>query len=84
MNEEIEKPSVEKSPYEFKPDGTKRHPSIAGVLKHFQNARARDKQFLPTGFSHLALALADHCPEGPDLTCALRDLLTAMDSALRA
>lgn len=71
--------------YTKKKDGTDRHPSIAGVLKHFRFEHLPERlQKLSMPCCQLAFHMADTCPEGPDLTCGLRDLLTAKDNFVRA
>ena len=68
-----------------KPDGTPRHPSIAGVLKHFRYAHLPEHlQAISRPFGQLAFLMADTLPENPDLTCGLRDLLAAKDNCVRA
>lgn len=68
-------------PVTTKPDGTLRHPATAGVLKHFRYAHLPEHlQAVSRPCGELAFAL----PEGPDLTCGLRDLLTAKDNFVRA
>jgi hypothetical protein len=72
-------------PTTTKPDGTPRHPSISGVLKHFRYAHLPDHlQAVSRPCGELAFAMADALPEGPDLTCGLRDLLAAKDNFVRA
>lgn len=68
-----------------KPDGTPRHPSVAGVLKHFRYAHLPEHlQAISRPCCQLAILMADTLPENPDLTCGLRDLLTAKDNFVRA
>ena len=68
-----------------KPDGTTRHASISGVLKHFRYSHLPEHlQAISRPCAELAFAMADTLPEGPDLTCGLRDLLTAKDNFVRA
>lgn len=68
-----------------KPDGTARHPSIAGVLKHFRYAHLPDHlALISKPVADLAIQMANTLPENPDLTCGLRDLLTAKDNFVRA
>lgn len=68
-----------------KPDGTPRHPSVAGVLKHFRFEHLPPHlQAISKPCAELAIAMADLLPENPDLTCGLRDLLTAKDNFVRA
>lgn len=68
-----------------KPDGTARHPSITGVLKHFRyNHLPENLQTISRPFGQLAVLMADTLPENPDLTCGLRDLLAAKDNCVRA
>lgn len=68
-----------------KPDGTSRHPSVAGVLKHFRYAHLPPHlQEISKPSAQLAIAMADLLPENPDLTCGLRDLLAAKDNFVRA
>lgn len=68
-----------------RPDGSPRHPGTAGVLKHFRfdhlPPHLRD---VSRPFAELAYRMADTLPEGPDLTCGLRDLLSAKDNCVRA
>ena len=68
-----------------KPDGTPRHPSVVGVLRHFRfdhlPAHLRETS---EACAILAFDMADTLPENPDLTCGLRDLLTAKDNFVRA
>jgi hypothetical protein len=69
----------------YKPDGTPRHPAVAGVLKHFRFAHLPSHlQAISGPCAELALGLADVLPENADLTCALRDLLSAKDNFVRA
>ncbi|HEV7301632.1 MAG TPA: hypothetical protein VGN72_19870 [Tepidisphaeraceae bacterium] len=70
----------------FKPDGvTPRHPSTSGVLKHFRcDHLPVQLREVSQPFANLAFKMADELPEGPDLTCGLRDLLTAKDNCVRA
>jgi hypothetical protein len=55
------------------------------VLKHFrfehlpENLRATSRHCC-----ELAMSMANNLPEGPDLTCGLRDLLSAKDNFVRA
>jgi hypothetical protein len=68
-----------------KPDGATRHPAIAGVLKHFRFAHLpAHLQAISRPCAELAIALANVLPENADLTCALRDLLSAKDNFVRA
>ncbi len=73
------------NPLSTKPDGTPRHASVAGVLKHFRFAHLPERlQAISKPCAELAIAMADALPETPDLTCGLRDLLTAKDNFVRA
>jgi hypothetical protein len=73
------------STFTHKADGTPRHPSTAGVLKHFRYAHLPPQlQEISRPFADLAYKMADTLPEGPDLTCGLRDLLSAKDNCVRA
>lgn len=68
-----------------KPDGTARHPSTVAVLRHFRFEHLPEfLQAISRPCAELAIAMADTLPEGPDLTCGLRDLLTAKDNFVRA
>lgn len=68
-----------------KRDGTARHPSVAGVLKHFRYAHLPSHLAeISKPIADLAIQMADALPENPDLTCGLRDLLTAKDNFVRA
>jgi hypothetical protein len=68
-----------------KRDGTPRHPSVAGVLRHFSfDHLPAHLQAISKPCAELAIAMADALPENPDLTCGLRDLLTANDNFVRA
>jgi hypothetical protein len=68
-----------------KPDGATRHPSVAGVLKHFRYSHLPEHlQAISRPCAELAIAMADTLPENPDLTVGLRDLLTAKDNFVRA
>ena len=68
-----------------KADGTSRHPSIAGVLKHFRYSHLPPHlQEVSKLCCTLAVHMADSLPENPDLTCGLRDLLAAKDNFVRA
>lgn len=69
-----------------KSDGTTaRHPATSGVLKHFRYSHLPEKlQAVSKPFGDLAFQMADTLPEGPDLTCGLRDLLSAKDNCVRA
>ena len=68
-----------------KPDGTPRHPAVAGVLKHFRYSHLPwHLQEISRPCAELAIAMADTLPENPDLTCGLRELLTAKDNFVRA
>jgi len=72
-------------PLSQRPDGKLRHPSIAGVLKHFRFSHLPEHlQAISKPCAELAIAMADTLPENPDLTCGLRDLLTAKDNFVRA
>lgn len=72
-------------PLTEKTDGTPRHASIAGVLKHFRFEHLPPHlQAISRPCAELAIAMADAAPEGPDLTCGLRDLLAAKDNFVRA
>lgn len=72
-------------PLTHKPDGTPRHPSVAGVLRHFRFAHLpAHLQAISKPCGELAIALANKLPENADLTCALRDLLAAKDNFVRA
>lgn len=65
--------------------GKPRHPGTSAALKHFRYDHLPAKlQAVSRPFGVLAFDLADSLPEGPDLTCALRDLLSAKDNAVRA
>lgn len=78
MNETFD-PLVQKA------DGSPRHPSIAGVLKHFRYAHLPEHlQAISRPCGELAIAMANILPENPDLTCGLRDLLAAKDNFVRA
>jgi len=73
------------NPLTHKPNGTPRHPSTAAVLKHFRYDHLPTRlQAVSKPCADLATAMADGLPEGPDLTCGLRDLLTAKDNFVRA
>lgn len=66
-------------------DGTPRHPSTAAVLRHFRFGHLPEKlQAVSRPACELAVQMADALPEGPDLTCGLRDLLAAKDNFVRA
>lgn len=68
-----------------KPNGTSRHPSTIAVLKHFRFEHLpAHLQEVSRPFGELAEKMADTLPEGPDLTCGLRDLLSAKDNCVRA
>lgn len=68
-----------------KPDGNARHPSIVAVLRHFRYDHLPvNLQEVSGNCASLAYIMADLLPEGPDLTCGLRDLLTAKDNFVRA
>jgi hypothetical protein len=72
-------------PFTQKPDGAQRHPSTVAVLKHFKFAHLPPHlQAVSKPCGEMAFAMADALPEGPDLTCGLRDLLTAKDNFVRA
>lgn len=72
-------------PFLVKPDGTSRHPSVSGVLKHFRFSHLPERlQAVSRQCGELAMSMANSIPEGPDLTCGLRDLLTAKDNFVRA
>jgi hypothetical protein len=69
----------------FKPNGDARHPSVAGVLKHFRYEHLPvHLQAISKPCGEMAVAMANNLPENPDLTCGLRDLLTAKDNFVRA
>lgn len=77
--------SAPKDPFKFKPDGTARHASVFGVLRHFRfDHLPPHLQEVSRPCGELAVRLADALPENPDLTCGLRDLLTAKDNFVRA
>ena len=68
-----------------KRDGSDRHPSLQGVLKHFRC------DHLPTPLkeisapcAELAVKMADSLPENAELTVGLRKLLEAKDCFVRA
>lgn len=68
-----------------KPNGAPRHTSVMGVLKHFRHAHLPEHlQIISRSCAELAVQMADILPENPDLTCGLRDLLTAKDNFVRA
>lgn len=68
-----------------KPDGSARHPSVAGVLKHFRYAHLPENlQKVSRPCAELAILMADNIPENADLTVGLRELLTAKDNFVRA
>ncbi len=68
-----------------KEDGTARHPGTAAVLRHFRFAHLPESlQKFSRPACELAVHMADSLPEGPDLTCGLRDLLSAKDNFVRA
>ena len=72
-------------PLSTKPDGTPRHPSVAGVLKHFRYAHLPENlQKISKPCAELAILMADTIPENADLTVGLRELLTAKDNFVRA
>lgn len=72
-------------PLTTKENGESRHPSISGVLKHFKYAHLpQHLQTVSKPCGDLAVQMANVLPEGPDLTCALRDLLSAKDNFVRA
>lgn len=73
------------NPLTHKPDGSPRHQSIAGVLKHFRFEHLPPHlQEISKPFGELAIRMSDLLPENPDLTCGLRDLLSAKDNCVRA
>lgn len=73
------------SQFSQKTDGTLRHPATAGVLRHFRFEHLPERlQAISRPCGELALAMANALPEGPDLTCGLRDLLAAKDNFVRA
>lgn len=66
-------------------DGKPRHQSVVAVLRHFRHGHLPEHlAVVSRRFADLAIELANTLPEGPDLTCALRDLLAAKDNAVRA
>lgn len=68
-----------------RPDGTPRHASISGVLKHFRYSHLPEHlQAISRPCGELAIQMANTLPDGPDLTCGLRDLLAAKDNFVRA
>lgn len=72
-------------PLKQKPDGTNRHPSVAGVLRHFRYSHLPEHlQKVSKPCAELAVSMADNLPENADLTVGLRDLLTAKDNFVRA
>lgn len=74
-----------RNPEVTKLDGTQRHASISAVLKHFRFSHLPAAlQDVSKPFCDLAIQMADTLPEGPDLTCGLRDLLSAKDNCVRA
>ena len=73
------------TPFTHKSDGTPRHPGTVAVLRHFRYEHLPSLlQEVSRPCAELALKLADMLPEGPDLTCGLRDLLAAKDNFVRA
>lgn len=67
------------------PDGSPRSPQTVAVLKFFRFAHLHPHlAAVSRPFCVLAVRLADTLPQGPDLTLALRDLLTAKDNAVRS
>lgn len=68
-----------------KPDGASRHPVTVAVVKHFRYDHLPGPlQAISQLCAELAMKLADALPEGPDLTCGLRELLAAKDNFVRA
>lgn len=87
----LDRPAIptEKPPradlFTHKPDGTPRHPGTVGVLRHFRFAHLPAAlQAFSRPACDLAMHMADTLPEGPDLTCGLRELLAAKDNFVRA
>lgn len=78
-------PMTQLDPLTHKPDGAPRHPSTVAVLRHFRFEHLPEPlQAISAPVARLAMQLADQLPEGPDLTCGLRDLLSAKDNFVRA
>lgn len=68
-------------------DGSPRHASVAGVLKHFNfdaKCMPLGHAVIRQGFVELAVKLANSMPESPDVVCGLRELLAAQDNFIRA
>jgi hypothetical protein len=65
--------------------GKPRHPSIAGVLKHFRFEHLPEHlKAVSSPCYALAVTLADALPEDPETTAGLRKLLEAKDCFVRA
>lgn len=62
------------------------HPSTTALLRwfEFEHLRNEDLRAVSEMFYELAIDLADSLPEDPETTAALRHLLEAKDSAVRA
>jgi hypothetical protein len=76
---------VQLNPITHKPDGSPRHPATVAVLKHFRYDHLPEPlQAISRPCAEMAFSAANTLPEGPDLTCGLRDLLTAKDNFVRA
>lgn len=68
-----------------KVEGTQRHPDTIAVLRHFRfDHLPAHLQAISRPCAELAIAMADQLPEGPDLTCGLRELLAAKDNFVRS
>ena len=58
---------------------------LVALRHHFRYAHLPELlQAISEPCARLAMQLADSLPEGPDLTCGLRDLPTAKDNFVRA
>jgi hypothetical protein len=68
-----------------KEDGTPRHMATVAVLRHFRFGHLPEQlREFSRPCCELAVLMANVLPEGPDLTCGLRDLLAAKDNFVRA
>lgn len=77
-----------RDPVTAKPDGTKRHPGVAGILKHmtYKHLEERSPELAAVSkpVCELAYQMADTLPENAELTAGLRKLLEGKDCMVRA
>ena len=72
--------------HDVRPDGTDRHPAVAGVLRYFSFDHLPEGPLRATSeaCAEVAYLMANDLPESAELTAGLRKLLEAKDCFVRA